>query len=210
MSYSALIVLWSIWCFIHSGMITLTFSSYIKVRLSRYYRFYRLFFNLVALATLIPLILYSITLKGPVIFQWQGPMIVVQFFLLAIAMVLFIAGALKYDMLQFIGLRQIISGETSLSLSKSGEINSTGILSLTRHPWYLGAIIFIWVDYRVMYISTLMVNILMTIYLIVGTLLEERKLIIEFGNHYRDYSRKVSMLFPFKWMFDKFQRDDER
>jgi methanethiol S-methyltransferase len=203
MKYIALIILWIIWCSIHSGMITLTFSSYIKNRFNRYYRFYRLFFNLVALATLIPLILYSISLKGPVLFQWQGYMIVVQLFLLAIAMVLFVEGGLKYDMLQFFGIRQIISGETHLALSKGGEIDTSGILSLTRHPWYLGAIIFIWVDYREMYASTLIVNIILTFYLVVGTLLEERKLIIEFGDRYRDYRRKVSMLFPFTWLSER-------
>ncbi len=203
MKYTALIILWIVWCAIHSGMISLTFKEYLKNRFGSYYKFFRLFYNLVSLITLIPLILYSQSLKGPVLFRWEGYMAFVQFFLLAIAITLFIAGGLKYDMLQFFGFRQIKSGKSHSSLSESGEIDTSGILSFTRHPWYLAAIIFIWVDYREMYISTLIVNILLTIYLVIGTVLEERKLILELGDSYRDYIDRVSMLFPTKWIFFK-------
>ena len=57
MEYLALIILWGIWCAIHSGMISLTVNDYLKNRLGSYCKFYRLFYNLVALITLIPLIL---------------------------------------------------------------------------------------------------------------------------------------------------------
>jgi methanethiol S-methyltransferase len=206
MQYTTLIILWIVWCAIHSGMISLTLNAYLKIKFGRYYKFYRLFYNLVALITLIPLFLYSQSLKGPVLFQWEGYMTFIQFSLLAIVITLFIAGGIKYDMLQFSGIRQIKSGKSHSALSESGEINTSGILSLTRHPWYLAGIIFIWVAYREMYVSTLIVNILLTIYLVIGTMLEERRLITEFGDSYRDYMRRVSMLFPSKWIFSKLFR----
>ena len=34
---------------------------------------------------------------------------------------------------------------------------------------------------------------------VVGTLLEERKLVSEFGRQYTDYQQRVSMLLPVKW-----------
>jgi protein-S-isoprenylcysteine O-methyltransferase Ste14 len=37
-------------------------------------------------------------------------------------------------------------------------------------------------------------------YLVVGAVLEERKLKALFGVQYEDYQRRVSMFFPFKWM----------
>lgn len=106
-------------------------------------------------------------------------------------------------MLNFFGIRQIISGKSQSTLSESGEINTSGILSITRHPWYLATIIFIWINYREMYVPTLIVNILLTIYLIIGTILEERKLIIELGDSFRNYIQSVSMLFPTKWILSK-------
>ena len=57
-----------------------------------------------------------------------------------------------------------------------------------------------------MYVSTLIVNIILTIYLVTGTVLEEKKLIIELGDNYRDYVDRVSMLFPAKWIFSKLLR----
>jgi methanethiol S-methyltransferase len=203
MKYTALIMLWIIWCVIHSSLISSSLNKHVKNRLERYYKFYRLFYNLVALATLIPLILYSQNLKGPVLSRWEGYMTFVQLLLLTVAITLFIAGGLKYDILQFSGIRQIRSGKSHSALSESGEINTTGILSVTRHPWYLAAMILVWVDYREMYVSKLIVNIVLTGYLIVGTILEERRLMIEFGDSYRDYMGRVSMLLPTKWLFSK-------
>ena len=147
--------------------------------------------------------LYSLSLKGDVIFRWHGNLTIVQIALLLIALSLFIAGGKQYDMLQFVGIRQIRSGKSYFALSKSGAIGTSGILRATRHPWYLAAIIFVWIWYREMYVSTLIVNCILTIYLIIGTILEERKLVLVMGDAYRDYQKRVSMLFPFKWIFSK-------
>jgi len=62
----------------------------------------------------------------------------------------------------------------------------------------LGAILFIWA--RQIDISALVTNIILILYFIVGTVLEERKLQIEYGDDYRRYQEKVSMLIPIKWL----------
>ena len=204
--YLVLIILWIIWCFIHSGMISLTVTDYLKKILGSYYKFYRLFFNLVAFTTFIPLIFYSKSLKGPILFRWEGSLTIVQIALLIIVMSLFIAGLFKYDILQILGIRQIKSGKSHATLSESGDIDTSGILSITRHPWYLATIMLVWTYFREMYVSTLIVNIILTIYLIIGTILEERKLIIELGDSYRHYMNRVSMLFPTKWILSKLLR----
>jgi methanethiol S-methyltransferase len=41
---------------------------------------------------------------------------------------------------------------------------------------------------------------ILSAYLVIGTLLEERKLILEFGDKYRLYQRQVSMFIPLKWL----------
>jgi protein-S-isoprenylcysteine O-methyltransferase Ste14 len=48
--------------------------------------------------------------------------------------------------------------------------------------------------------AALVVNGVLTAYIVVGTLLEERKLVDEFGDAYRDYQRRVSMFVPLKWL----------
>ncbi|NNL43451.1 MAG: hypothetical protein HKO79_13255 [Desulfobacterales bacterium] len=203
MDYLVLIILWTLWCTIHSGMISLTVNRCLKNRSGSYYKYYRLFYNLVALITIVPVILYSLSIKSPVLFRWQGYMIIFQIALFIIVVALFISGGLKYDLLQFLGIKQIQSGESQVTLSQSVDIDTSGILSFTRHPWYLAAIIFVWIVHREISVSTLIVNIVLTIYLVIGTILEEKKLIIELGDQYRNYIERVSMLFPAKWIFAK-------
>jgi protein-S-isoprenylcysteine O-methyltransferase Ste14 len=128
-------------------------------------------------------------------------MIVLQFFLLAMGILLFLAGARHYDMLQFLGLRQIRTGASHGALTATGLLHTTGILQITRHPWYLGAIMLLWAgDLNA---STLVGNIILTLYLIVGTVLEERKLVLEFGEDYRRYQKRVSMLVPLTYLTSK-------
>jgi protein-S-isoprenylcysteine O-methyltransferase Ste14 len=45
--------------------------------------------------------------------------------------------------------------------------------------------------------TDIVVNIVLTIYVIIGTFLEERKLILEFGDTYLKYKQDVPMLIPF-------------
>jgi protein-S-isoprenylcysteine O-methyltransferase Ste14 len=77
-------------------------------------------------------------------------------------------------------------------------LDTSGILGITRHPWYLATILFIWA--RQLDVSAILVNVILTLYLVVGTYLEEKKLIGEFGEKYLTYQKKVSMLIPYKWL----------
>ena len=101
-------------------------------------------------------------------------------------------------MLRFLGLRQIRTGTSPGVLTETGNLDTTGILGITRHPWYLAAIMLIWTAHSSLDVHTLIMNVILTIYLIVGTIIEERKLVMEYGEDYRRYQEKVSRLIPFK------------
>lgn len=199
MDYLLLIVLWCLWCALHSGMIALRVTDYLKNRLGDGYRYYRLVFNGVSIVTLVPLFIYGSRVDAPVLYEWHGPLRWIKILMLAIAIGLFVLGAIKYDMLSFAGTRQLRSGNRHAVMSETGGIDTTGILGLTRHPWYLGALFFIWSDDARITMSSLIVNVILTIYIVCGTILEERKLVVELGDAYRDYQKRVPMLFPTRW-----------
>lgn len=203
MEYILLIILWCGWCTVHSALISLTVTDYLNDRLGSNYRFYRLTYNLIAISTLIPVVFYSESLTGQALFRWDGILLIVRLILATTVLLLIIAGAMKYDMLQLLGIRQIVAGRSYSTLSGTGDINTSGVLSLTRHPWYLAVLILVWIRYRDIYVSTLIVNIIITVYVVIGTVLEERKLIAEFGDSYRAYQEKVSMIVPVKWIIAK-------
>ena len=194
-------LLWILWCALHSALITKTVTDYAKRKLGSQYRFYRLFFNIISLITFAPLLFYSISHKGPLLFHWEGPLLIIKYFLLLTGLFLFAAGARHYSMSQFIGIHQIKTGQTDHTLSAYDTFDTTGILGVIRHPWYTGGIMVIWASD--IYLLSLLNNTILSIYFVIGTLFEERKLIIEFGDVYREYQKNVSMLVPYKWLMRK-------
>jgi len=121
-----------------------------------------------------------------------------QVLLIVIAVLLFFFGGRQYDARQFLGIKQIKKGTPNRGISDTGELETAGVLGITRHPWYLAAILLIWA--RQLDLSLIVVNVILTSYLIIGSHLEERKLIREFGENYLTYQERVSMLIPYKWL----------
>lgn len=193
--------LWIIWCFVHSLMIAPVVTDRLKDKFGDHFRFYRLFFNTVALVTFCPLAFYSLQSKEKPVFIWDGVLAVVQYGLLSLSVFLFLAGARHYSFSSFLGLAQIREGESSRTLSARPAFATSGILGVIRHPWYAGALLLIWArDFGLM---SLIINFVLSLYLVIGAFLEERKLLKEFGDDYRLYKNRVSMLFPWKWIKKK-------
>ena len=121
-----------------------------------------------------------------------------QVIFLGLAVLLFFLGGRNYDARQFLGIKQIREGISNKALTDTGELDTSGVLGIMRHPWYLAAILFIWA--RQLDASAILVNIILTAYLIVGTYLEEKKLVGEYGEKYLAYQKRVSMIVPYKWL----------
>jgi protein-S-isoprenylcysteine O-methyltransferase Ste14 len=70
-----------------------------------------------------------------------------------------------------------------------------GAYRWVRHPLYLVVLLMIWSS-PLLTIDRLLFNMLWTIWIIIGAVLEERDLSAEFGDDYREYQRSVPMLLP--------------
>lgn len=67
-----------------------------------------------------------------------------------------------------------------------------------RHPLYLSALVLLW-SYPDLTLDRLLLNLLFSVWVIAGTLLEERKLLATYGEDYRNYQSEVPMMIP--WRF---------
>jgi protein-S-isoprenylcysteine O-methyltransferase Ste14 len=74
-------------------------------------------------------------------------------------------------------------------------IAARGPYRWVRHPLYLFVLVMIWSGPDLT-ADRLLFNVLFTGWTIVGTWLEERDLVAEYGETYRDYQRRVPMLLP--------------
>jgi protein-S-isoprenylcysteine O-methyltransferase Ste14 len=66
-----------------------------------------------------------------------------------------------------------------------------------RHPMYLAVLMVLWA-YPALTADRLLLNVLWTVWVVVGTVLEERDLVAAFGDPYREYQRAVPMLIPWR------------
>jgi protein-S-isoprenylcysteine O-methyltransferase Ste14 len=74
----------------------------------------------------------------------------------------------------------------------------SGPYQQVRHPLYLFMLVMIWSCPNLTK-DRLLFNILWSVWIFIGTILEERDLITQFGEAYRKYQKKVPMLLPFKF-----------
>lgn len=192
--------LWIIWCAVHSLLVDTATQRRIKAWALGLTRSYRLLYNGLSLITLIPLMILTREVEGPVIVSWTGYAVALRVGLLVIALLLFRGGAKKYDLHYFLGLKQLQTGEEHLLLSDKEEFIETGVFAITRHPWYLGSLFFIWSALAEYPLPVFLAACILSIYLVIGTILEERKIVAQYGEGYCRYRQRVSMLFPWKWL----------
>ncbi len=201
--YILLSLLWIAYCIVHSALISITVTNFLKRALGNKYRFYRLFFNTFSVGTLVPLLMYtySVERKIELLFTWEGYMRILQYCLIALAAILVTTGARHYSMPQFLGIQQILRKRSGNAMTESGEFDSSGVLGVVRHPWYVAVFILLWASN--LNLTGIIINLILSAYLVIGTFLEERKLVLEFGDKYKVYQRQVSMFIPLKWLRSK-------
>ena len=152
--------------------------------------FYRLAFNLIAVITLLPLLALIAWKVGPVlvIVPWPGAVILLGIQLVALLLMAFIFR--HSDPAFFLGIGQLGTE------SSSGGLITTGAYGVVRHPIYSAGLLILWC-FPVLTAGTLAFDAAITLYILIGSELEERRLIAQFGEEYLLYRSKVARLIPF-------------
>jgi protein-S-isoprenylcysteine O-methyltransferase Ste14 len=191
-----LLLAWLIWCILHSLLITRKVNELVRAQSSLIQGSYRLLYSLFSFLSLVPLLWYQHSLPQELLFSWSGWLHIPRAILAFYALLLCYGGYQVYDIKYLLGISQWKNYQQKQEVS-SLPFRSDGALAYVRHPWYSGALPLLWIVGPVTDIN-LPIRIILSLYLILGTLLEERKLVEELGEPYIRYQQQVPMLIPWR------------
>lgn len=196
---------WIGYAAIHSLLATHTCKSLFQKFFPHAFRGYRLGFNLLSGALLIPPLWLVFSYPGNPLWHWPAALrLVVD--TAALAAVAGFAWSLKmYDSAEFLGLSQL--GRTPPGILDQAPMRLSWAHRFVRHPWYFFGLVIIWT--REMNAAFLVTALALTLYLVIGSRLEERKLIACYGEQYRAYRKRVPGLFPVPWRYLTLQQAKE-
>jgi len=187
---------WILFCSLHSLLIAFPLADWLRRLRPGCERYTRLVYNSIALITLIPPVYFSLSANGTVLFSWDGRLRWIRAALALWALLLFWGGSRQYDIARFLGLTQLQETSQVHQTDENVPLIVDGVLNIVRHPWYSGGIALIWA--RDVTPAALVTNLILTLYFVVGALLEERRLVRQYGAVYQRYQRNVDMFFPLR------------
>jgi len=158
---------------------------------------YRLIFNVIAVATIGPALYLAWTLPDQELYRWPIPFDTVALLIQGLALVGLAYSVYQMDWTFFVGLRQIIGpvANTSIESTSTAQLVTSGLHRYVRHPLYTTSLIALYLV-SPMTLNRLALVVGIHAYFWIGSIFEERKLVREFGDAYRDYQRRVPRLLP--------------
>lgn len=150
---------------------------------------YRLAYNIYAVVSLLPVAYLMLILPDRTLYHASPPWDYILRVGQAASVFLLLVAVIQTDILSFAGLRQLFQEE------KKGKLITAGLYRFVRHPLYTFSLLILWLSSK-MSLNFFVVYLALTIYVLVGIIFEERKLLLEFGQEYVEYRSSTPMLIP--------------
>jgi steroid 5-alpha reductase family enzyme len=180
---------------LHSALASLAAKRRVAAARPNLMPYYRLTFNILASLLILPILWLTYRDPGPMLWRWQGAAAWLANGLALAAIFCFWLTLKSYDMQEFLGLRQLQSHVRRVEDQEHFHLSP--FHRLVRHPWYFFSLILIWT--RDISATTLLSSVFITLYFVIGSRLEEKKLLAYHGNIYRRYMDRVPGLIPLPW-----------
>jgi len=180
------------WAFVHSVLASPAAKRWARRTVgTRYLRWYRLAFNAVAAITLLPVLALVPLLPGRMLYVISWPWRRVTLAGQVLAFLALLWSLMQTNPLHFAGISQLSSNDATGSTS----LEVRGFYCYVRHPLYLFSTIAIWLTpYMTTNLAALYAA--MTLYFYLGSIPEEHKLLLEFGDAYARYRARVPRFLP--------------
>lgn len=158
------------------------------------YRYYRLIYSVISFPLIIPsyLVWTAYSKSSPLIYAISDDLSPLVILVRLSALGLFGYAALQTDILEFIGIKR----------EKKKALITRGPYAIVRHPLYLAGILILITNMKMTQIDLLAV-LLIVGYCVTGALIEEKRLLLVYGEEFKEYKEQVSMFIPLKWFVKK-------
>jgi protein-S-isoprenylcysteine O-methyltransferase Ste14 len=161
-----------------------------------YEGFYRLIYNIVAMISIAPLLLYMWS-TAKVLYSVPDWLVPVFAIIQLIGSIGFVISIIQIDWARFAGIKQLIAYLTGGELPLKDEpLQLNGLYAWVRHPLYFFSLLTLWFSPS-MTDSALLFNLASTIYFVVGSRIEEGRMLEAYGEIYDNYRQRVPWLIPF-------------
>lgn len=200
-----IIILFSIFAFIHTLLATLEVKRRIVKNIGEKIAFYRLFYNISSL--ILFSIFYFISPKPDVIvYDLHYPFDIITFALQVLSLFGLIWSIRTFNLKEFTGIEQIqryLNGTyDKTELDEKAKLSIKGAAKIVRHPLYLFFILFLGLR-PTMSLFYFVTFLCITAYFYIGSFYEEKRLVEIFGDKYKEYQEKVPRIFPIKFFKSK-------
>lgn len=181
-----------IYGFIHSLLATPWVKEHTRAWLGKETeRWYRLAYNAVAVISLVPVLALPALYPDKHLYSIPFPWAFITLAIQGIAVVAVAVGVWQTGVWNFLGLQQFLyPPKPSVPKLELG-----GMYRWVRHPLYSAGLVLIWLT-PVMTLNILALNLGLSIYLVLGAMFEERKLLKQHGVDYEEYRQRTPMLIP--------------
>lgn len=182
---------------LHSVLASLAVKRRVAAASPQLMPYYRLTFNILASLLILPILWLTYSDPGPLLWRWQGAAAWLANGLALAAIAGFLLSLKTYDMQEFLGLRQLQLNVSNVEDQEHFHLSP--LHRYVRHPWYFFGLVLLWT--RDMNATTLLSGVFITLYLIIGSRMEEQKLLVYHGDIYRRYMARVPGLIPLPWKY---------
>lgn len=190
-----------VWAVAHSITASNRFKDRIRHSIGQrpFDGWYRLFYNLLSVVTFLPLLVVGRRIvPDEVVWDVSSPFSVIFNAVQLIAILGLSISMWQTDLLRFAGLSQVqrfLTGKPEVLLPP--KMVTQGAYALVRHPLYFFSLLIIWFV-PAMTLQSLIFNLAATVYFVVGSIHEERRLLAIFGEEYEGYRSRVPGIVPIK------------
>lgn len=188
--HKMLAVYWVLYVSIHSIMASLWFKKIVQQLTGKYFKAYRLFYSCAAAILLIAVVVYQYSHVTYILFH-AATFIKLCATLTTVFGLYIVTASVKRYFFRLSGIQVIVKG-------KLANIPQTqGPNAYVRHPLYAGTLLLLWSLFILFpLLNNLIACTIITVYTFIGIHLEEKKLEIEYGDHYKTYRSKTPMIIP--------------